>query len=481
LSFLLALLVFFIQVTTLSLLIADNPLDIKPGSAALPVRASQVVALLIAVISQPDVASSANLLFNVYKSTDLNEALTLTSGSGRSKWFGSLFARFFEGCFGLTVTFILIMRADTIRDILLNFTAVEFVSSIDNVVFYMAKSIYFGRKVKTDAENPVIDEEHFAVRDHDSRCCGLHFVLLSIIFLSFFGGWLVIAAKQNKGDYLHQVVFLVQFDDEFSPALGTFSGIYDIGMTGDFFSGSRVDYVERRSGKAWLGYCGEEAGFWTLSIEKHDPCIWLARSSDSTSFDILDTLSPKWFAKKGTNNRDREVAMQHFEMAAYGDGDHQDECGRGRFGWKCEFLEQPCESVAVDIRRGGFLRGSREWSTSYDIFRTESNDELVEVYDRPVFFNDKINPGRFEIIMFTGRRWVLGEPELREPFNNTRAGLEKYLGDFHAHFSIFNASFISEPMDVGTPTDALTPEGLEWFLTIPRNTATPRVGIQSVD
>jgi hypothetical protein len=108
LSFLLALLVFCIQVTTLSLLIADiidpkdrnNPLGIKPGSAALPVRASQLLALFIAVISQPDVGSSANLLYNVYKSTDLNEALTLTTGSGRStKWFGSLFARFLEGCF----------------------------------------------------------------------------------------------------------------------------------------------------------------------------------------------------------------------------------------------------------------------------------------------------------------------------------------------------------------------------------------------
>jgi hypothetical protein len=287
------------------------------------VRASQLLALFIAVISQTDVVSSANLLYNVYKSTDLNEALALTAGSGRIKWFGSLFARFLEGCFGLTVSFILIMRADTVRDILLNYTAVEFVSSIDNVVFYMAKLNYFGRKVKTDAENPVVDEEHFAVRDRDSRF-GLHFVLLSLIFLSFFGGWLGVVAKQNKGDYLPQMVF-VQFDDEFLPALGGFSGIYDIGKAGDIFSVSRVEYVERRSGKAWLRYCGEDGGFWTLSIEKeHDPCSWLARSSESTSFDILDTLSSKWFAKD--TNGVREVPMQHFELSAYGGGD-QNECG----------------------------------------------------------------------------------------------------------------------------------------------------------
>jgi hypothetical protein len=233
---------------------AQNPLGI-PASVEGPVRASQVLALFIAVISQTDVASSANLLFNVYKSTDLNEWLTSTAGSGptRTKWFGSLFSRFLEGCFGLTVTFILIMRADTVRDILLNFTAEEFVSSIDNIVFYMAKLNYFGRKVKTNAENPVIDEEHFAVRDLDSRC-GLHFLLLSVIYLSFFGGWLGILAKQNKGDYLPQMVF-VQFDDDFSPALGTFSGAYRIGKTRHAFSTGRVEYVEIKSGKAWLGYC----------------------------------------------------------------------------------------------------------------------------------------------------------------------------------------------------------------------------------
>jgi hypothetical protein len=486
-SFFVAFLVFFVQVTTLSLLIADsidrkneqNPLGI-PASVESPVRASQLLALLIAVISQTDVVSSANLLYNVlYKSTALHEALTLTAGSGRTKWFGSLFSRFFEGCLGLTVTFILIMRADTVRDVLLNFTAVEFVSSIDNVVFYLAKYNYFGRKVKYDAENEVINGEHFSVRDRNARC-GLHFVLLSVIFLSFFGGWLGIVARQNKGGYLSQTVF-VQFDDEFSPELGTFSGLYRIGETRrGVFSTSRVEYVEIRSGKASLGYC-ENKGIWTLSIT-HDPCSWLAKSSDSTSFDILDTLSSEWFSKDTNGNR--VAPMQHFEMSAHGGGRDQNECGgHGSvdekdkkcecdgdwFGLKCEFLE-PCESLAVDIRREGFLSGSREWSLSYDILRTNTG-KLLEVYDHPVFFNDT---GRFQIILFAGRRWVLFEW-----VDNTGAGLEAYLREFHAHFTDFNASFISEPMDVGTPTDALTPVGLEWFF--PRNGMTPQGGIQSVD
>jgi hypothetical protein len=188
---------------------------------------------------------------SAYPALRRQRGYSLTAGAGRTKWFGSLFTRFFEGCLGLTVTFILIMRADTARDVLLNFTAVEFVSSIDNVVFYMAKLNYFGQKVKTDAENPVIVKEHFAVRDRDSRC-GLHFVLMSVIFLSIFGGWLGISAKQNNGDYQSQMVF-VQFDDEFLSALGTFSGLYRITQNRRVFSTSRVEYVEIRSGEAWLG------------------------------------------------------------------------------------------------------------------------------------------------------------------------------------------------------------------------------------
>jgi hypothetical protein len=244
------------------------------------------------------------------------------------------------------------------------------------------------------------------------------------------------------------------------------------------------------SGKAWLGYCGGgNAGFWTLSIEEdgeaHDPCRWRARSSESISFDILDTLSYKWFAK--VTNGDREVPMQHLEMSAYGGGDQNEcgghgsfgnekcECKAGRFGLNCEFVE-PCESLALDIRREGFLsEGTRELPSSYDIFRTKSN-ETMEVYDRPVFFNNKNNQGRFAIIMFVGRRWVL--------FEKDEDGLEEYLLDFHAHFSSFDASFITEPMDVGTPADASTLVGLEWFLTLPTNKATPQSqshydGIQS--
>ena len=126
-----------------------------------------------------------------------------------------------------------------------------------------------------------------------------------------------------------------------------------------------------------------------------------------------------------------------------------------RLGLNCEFC-QPCSSLEIDIRREGFL-SDREWSGQYNILRV--GNEVIQVYDRPVYYNEK-EPKSYDIIIFLGRRWVLFDHSFQ-----TQDDLQKSLEGFHPEFSNsnFTAAFVSEPVDVNTPNDIATPIGLDWF------------------
>jgi hypothetical protein len=134
-SFVLASLSVFVQFSTLGFLTADvidrkgtadNPLGV-PVNVEWSIRASQFLAMLIATISQDDILWSLKLLYNGYDASALDKMLDAKArhpmNPKRFRWFASLFLRLFEGCFGLAVTFMLVMRSESVRDLLLNFTA----------------------------------------------------------------------------------------------------------------------------------------------------------------------------------------------------------------------------------------------------------------------------------------------------------------------------------------------------------------------
>ena len=110
------------------------------------VRFSQVIAISITVISQDEVKQS---LIVLYKGFDKTAELHCVSWT---HWLVSVALRFVNGIFGIAVTFMLIMRADTVRDLLLNFTAVEFISNVDDIMFAIAKYGWLWDRIKKDAK-----------------------------------------------------------------------------------------------------------------------------------------------------------------------------------------------------------------------------------------------------------------------------------------------------------------------------------------
>jgi len=373
-------------------------------------------------------------------------------------------------------------------DMLLNFTAMEFVSQLDEVVFFLSDQGLFGKENETNIEKVMTTS--YVVHSKSGRKTRLS--LLLIVLLAMLGGWGVVIHKQQSGVYLCKSVY-IQFSDDFVPALGTFSGVYDLRIGKGVFLPKYFTYIERRSEKAKLGYCNTLES-WTLSfddvdIDSADPCDWHAKSSETVSFDLTETASSEWSARQNS----REVPLQFFRLICYDCDNNGDlpcsgrgsceenacQCDDGFYGLQCEF-EDPCNTLAIDEQFSGFL-GTRDWSTKYNLLQIE--DQTVDVYDHPVYINE-YDEGLFDVIMFTGRRWVATYSDLlnltSEAMTNKdpKQALYDYLMQFHAHFSDFQVAFISEPVDKDTPSDAVTPLAVEWFQA---DTKKSKMGIQIAD
>jgi hypothetical protein len=471
-SFAWSFMIFLIQIFTFALVawnIIDidhptNPLGIPPNVDT-SVRVTQLIAIVIAVATQEDIRTGVNLLYDGYQP----EGFALFEDSTCFLWALSIVCRLLEGSLGLIVTFLLVVTEDTVVDLLLNFTAMEFVSQLDEVAFYLARQGYIGKIVQLRTEK-MITTDYFVKRK--SRRC-LRLTLLLSILIAMLAGWGTVMRKQQKGEYMCEIIH-VQFSDEFIPSLGTFSGIYRRRDISQGLTSGRVEYEESRSKKIRFAYC-EEKSAWTLSFHadgRSDPCDWMVISQETATFDITAVSSSEWFVNP---TRAELVQLQYFKMSCYdcdaledaedicgGRGqciNNRCECEEGDFGLLCEFAE-PCQSLELDERSGVF-RGTRDWSSHYDVL-TDAQDELVQVYNRPVYVNEYWE-GNFDIIFFTGRRWVLTHSLFLALAGDGKENLLLYLSEFHAHFSEYKVSFITEPLDVGTPANAATPIAAEWF------------------
>jgi hypothetical protein len=304
--------------------------------------------------------------------------------------------------------------------------------------------------------------------------------------------------EQQSGKFLCKTVS-VQFDDELVPALGTFSGLYTrtLAQRKGLFVG-HVTYTETK-GTGIFAYCNDA---WVFAYrnkndddddddDKSDPCQhWSAKSDDTISFDLLTTSTSEWFAR---DKNGRIMPMQNFRLSCFDCQEDEDFCGdngscsvddntcqceEGYYGLRCEFLS-PCPKITTDERVGGLV-SSRDWSSTYEMMR-DADDAMVEVYNRPVWISE-YEPGLFDLIFFTGRRWVitysnfLGLPTSE---SSIKDGLALFLHEFHGHYSDYQVAFVSEPMDRDTPKEAATPSGLKFFSAAALDPSNP--SIQSAD
>lgn len=129
--------------------------------------------------------------------------------------------------------------------------AVNFIATIDDRIFFLGKRGWFGPIVERNVRLVALADDVRPKPEWYRRY--FHSLAMLGIFGSLLGLWIKVVSMQTSGQFLPRTVF-VEFGDAINPALGTFSGFYDIlpDKTDAIFSTSHATYVERRSGKRYV-------------------------------------------------------------------------------------------------------------------------------------------------------------------------------------------------------------------------------------
>lgn len=391
----------------------ENPFNI-PTNVNAWVRVSQVMAIIIAVVTQNDLITSFDLMRGGY-----NRGLEGTFEDATFwKYALSTTLRFLEGSASLFLIFILAVSSETVIDLLLNFTALEFVSQFDEAFFFLSRHGFMGLTCEEMAYT-ILRKSYTVPRKRFDRSFKMTCMLGFLAAL--LSGWGAVIHQQVQGRFLCHTV-MVQFGDAL-PELGTFSGLYDKSTKNlPPFSSKHVEYVGRHVGKqgqkAKIAYCGR-IDAWTFNWDKSDnsddidPCDWKARSSSTSAFDLTETVSAPWYFQ---NEFQREILLEPFYLSCYDCEDQDEQCsGRGKCdnavcdcddGWsglRCEFPE-PCGIMHVSAdRRLSSFPGIKKWSNDFEILMDEKG--IINTYSRPVYIGQATQDD-FNIIVFTGRRWA---------------------------------------------------------------------------
>ena len=336
---------------------------------------------------------------------------------------------------------------------------------------------------------------------------GLVFRLVLVVIALL--AWLFIWVKQMNGDYLVEQVY-VQMGDEIDLTLGTYSGVYVRSKRRDK-STKRFRYVTpttrtttttTESGGEFV-YCNSiHAWIFRDNNNRHHPshgktdhheCGWRIRSDETNSFDLLDTLDKTWYLHESDHIR---TPIEYMYLSAYNSNKSHRRpspsnliCQQNQqqqssssdpisslyaYGLHREFRD-PCPVLAVDRNTASFGHGHRAFATEFTLL------EHVEFYHRPVYYGTVNNNAILNVLVFSGRRWLLASPKAWNGTDITNAQQlqEFFCGDIPQQqrqlleMIAMNTQYLSESVDATMEwtrnAAAGTPTGLFWFRTSPRN------------
>ena len=118
-----------------------------PLNVPLPVRCAQVIALLIALFVEDDIRVAVER--NQVGYTDLQNNGNFIY-STKFKWWLSYSLRGLNSLLGLVSIFVLIVQEDDVFELLLNFTGLSFVSTLDDIAFVLGKTGFFGEAIREE-------------------------------------------------------------------------------------------------------------------------------------------------------------------------------------------------------------------------------------------------------------------------------------------------------------------------------------------
>jgi hypothetical protein len=483
-----------------------NPLEL-PADVEPAVRFTQVMAIFISVLVQDDLRVSVERTQESYLSLEPFQGLATPA-----KWVLANVLRAMLGAAGLFVAFLLIIQSQDVFNLLLNFTGVAFVSELDEISFLLAIRGFFGDASRLKAQEIVKTEYPIhSQNDATTHAVGSFFsgraFKLGLVATIMYGGFVVVVTKQHiKKEFMCETINVV-FGDTSNPLLGTYSGNYRLDRkTRHKF---RNDYYELRGEdaedvskstvkKGVFAYCGMDSK-WTFSAkisgdrESLDPCEgYMASSPTTQTFDITDfsSSSDGWLLESKSPLEFFRVSCLDWESSS-SVVTHSAECHDSPMPSTLSLSASSSSSSAAaasscgdycpklsifgtaGFDNGGGI-GAKIWSKNFERLSFPS----LNAYDHPIFWgNDSAtDTGAIDLVLFTGRRWVLLDSNVLQALHNTTYSNENIktitiadtisdvFADGRFHASLLQGkgviSFLSDP--VNPAVTSLAPIGLNW-------------------
>lgn len=178
--------------------------------------------------------------------------------------------RLSQGLFATIVALLLVIQTQDVIDIILNFTAVNFVSCFDEVAFELAKAGKYGPRFKAEAiriEGLSIPECIHRKREH-IRYRYTVFTIAAILMTSLSA----VVIQQNSKHIWRTQRFRVQFED--GSALEDYSGCYELDFNSASWSRRRDNYVSFKANNqnTTFGYCKGRQKWLVYEGDHIDPC-----------------------------------------------------------------------------------------------------------------------------------------------------------------------------------------------------------------
>jgi hypothetical protein len=282
--------------------IFDYIANFVPSHASPLVRATQIMATLTYIIFADstihDVVLGVELFpsFNQARSNDKIGCMVFSS-----------LLRLSQGILATTVTLFLIISTSNVIEIILNFTAINFISTLDNVGFEVIKWGKYGTKFKEEADRieklplPKCINRKRKYIPYWSSVIPIGVILMAILCL-------IIILQENKNVWVTKI-FRVQFQEK-EQGLQVYNGCYvkndDALRRNEGFRRKLYESFEDNSESAKFGYCNDDRRWILFKGDAKDACDAgkndneLARSSKTETFDVSTMFEETWYSASNT-------------------------------------------------------------------------------------------------------------------------------------------------------------------------------------
>eukprot|EP00554_Chaetoceros_debilis_P000877 CAMPEP_0194096190 /NCGR_PEP_ID=MMETSP0149-20130528/57211_1 /TAXON_ID=122233 /ORGANISM="Chaetoceros debilis, Strain MM31A-1" /LENGTH=1350 /DNA_ID=CAMNT_0038782159 /DNA_START=274 /DNA_END=4326 /DNA_ORIENTATION=- len=208
--------VFLLQISLLSMIIVDQYGSSKgstlfdvPYKNDLSVQIGQLIAIVVSLATQTDLVIAIITFIMLW--TERREFWTslikVEKDSSLWVWIRRIAfpiaCEFIEGLLVLLVTFVIVVTSDSVIDLFKDFAAMQVISELDDMMFWLALQGYLGHELAHGAKQAK------KIRIHDkfiNTFLGIpvRTIILMIIFLCMAGGWGYFVHGQIAGDFFHQ-------------------------------------------------------------------------------------------------------------------------------------------------------------------------------------------------------------------------------------------------------------------------------------